>query len=378
MRESTCVSTQTNGFTKLYLEIPEKNEQLPVVRNDQQILFIKYFDIKAQKLRGLGHMFVSSNEKVGSILSTLVERAGLPKSTSIQLFEEVKPTAIDPLKSDITFRKAEIQHGDIVCFQQTLTTKEIDEITKSGLIAAVPDYYTSLYNRACILFKPKPNTTTANNNNNNNNASQQEVKLTLDRTANYVTVAKTLASKLNVEASKIRFTSSNNITHQPREIIHYKPGTRLEEMMIGLPKPQDYAQTLSFDNINIPVMFYEVMDEDVADLESKRSIAVNIIGPNLRKETRVTALLPRTGSVRQLLDQVIAKGKMEVKDANKIRLYEVVDGKVTKEFSPDQTVDNVAVDRTAVVYAEVKKKKKRQHNIILVCNLTYKTAYSKR
>lgn len=344
MRESTCVSTQTNGFTKLYLEIAEKNQPLPVLRNDQQILFIKYFDVKAQKIRGLGHIFVASNEKIGSILSTLVERAGLPKNTSIQLFEEVKPTAIDLLKSDITFRKAEIQHGDIVCFQQTLSQKEADEYTKNGLSATVPDYYTSLYNRACILFKPKPNTATTNT---------EEVQLTLDRTANYVTVAKALASKLNVEASKIRFTSSNNITRQPREIIHYKPGTRLEEMMIGLPRPQDYGQIVSFDNINIPVMFYEVMDEDVADLESKRSIVVNIIGPTLRKETKVTALLPRTGSVRQLLDQVIAKGKMEVKDADKIRLYEAVDGKVTKEFSLDQTVDNVAVDKTAVVYAEV-------------------------
>ncbi|CAO0793297.1 unnamed protein product [Mucor circinelloides] len=343
MRESTCVSTQTNGFTKLYLEIAEKNQPLPVLRNDQQILFIKYFDVKAQKIRGLGHIFVASNEKIGSILSTLVEKAGLPKNTSIQLFEEVKPTAIDLLKSDITFRKAEIQHGDIVCFQQTLSQKEADEYTKNGLSATVPDYYTSLYNRACILFKPKPNTATTNT---------EEVQLTLDRTANYVTVAKALASKLNVEASKIRFTSSNNITHQPREIIHYKPGTRLEEMMIGLPRPQDYGQIVSFDNINIPVMFYEVMDEDVADLESKRSIVVNIIGPTLRKETKVTALLPRTGSVRQLLDQVIAKGKMEVKDADKIRLYEAVDGKVTKEFSLDQTVDNVAVDKTAVVYAE--------------------------
>jgi ubiquitin carboxyl-terminal hydrolase 7 len=69
-------------------------------------------------------MFVSLNDKVGSILSTLVEKAGLTKNTSIQLYEEVKPTAIDLLKSDQTFRKAEIQHGDILCFQQTLSQRE--------------------------------------------------------------------------------------------------------------------------------------------------------------------------------------------------------------------------------------------------------------
>jgi ubiquitin carboxyl-terminal hydrolase 7 len=54
----------------------------------------------------------------------LVEKAGLPKSTSIQLFEEIKPSSIELLKSDQTFRKAEIQHGDIVCFQQSISQKE--------------------------------------------------------------------------------------------------------------------------------------------------------------------------------------------------------------------------------------------------------------
>lgn len=74
--------------------------------------------------RGLGHIFVSLGDKVGSIISTLVEKAGLPKSTSIQLYEEIKPSSIELLKDDQTFRKAEIQHGDILCFQQTISQKE--------------------------------------------------------------------------------------------------------------------------------------------------------------------------------------------------------------------------------------------------------------
>lgn len=183
--------------------------------------------------------------------------------------------------------------------------------------------------------------------------SRPEVKIVLDRTASYVVIAKTLASHLKVEASKIQFTSSDPITNQPRDVIVYKPGTKLEEMLPNIPKPSDYANFVSFDNVSTPVMYYEVMDVDVADLESKRSIDVTIIGPTLRKETKVTALVSRAGSVRQLLDQIIVKGKMDIKDPNKIRLYEAVDGKVTKEFSPDQTVDNVACEKSAVVYAEV-------------------------
>lgn len=51
MREATCVNTSSNGFTKLFLEVAEDGKSLPVLRNDHVILFIKYFDIKEQRLR---------------------------------------------------------------------------------------------------------------------------------------------------------------------------------------------------------------------------------------------------------------------------------------------------------------------------------------
>ena len=214
------------------------------------------------------------------------------------------------------------------------------------MITSVPDYYNMLYNQTCILFQPTPN-------NNNNHEKKQEVKLVLDRTSNYITVANKLAQQLGLEASKIRFISSHPITNQPRDVILYKPSIKIEEMLPNIPKPSDYAQFVSFDNVGTPVLYYEVLDVDIADLDSKRSIDVTVIGSTLRKETKVNALVSRAGSVRHLLDQIIVKGKMDTKDPSKIRLYEAVNGKVTKEFSPDQTVDNVASEKTAIVYAEV-------------------------
>ncbi|EIE78675.1 hypothetical protein RO3G_03379 [Rhizopus delemar RA 99-880] len=352
LRELTGGSAFSNGFTKLFLETAEKGKPLPSFRNDQALLFIKYFDVKEQKMRGLGHMFVSQNDKVASILSLLVERAGLKKSTSIQLFEEVKPMEIEPIKTDQTFRKANIQHGDIICFQCTLSQRETDEILKKGNIASVPEYYASLYNRTMILFKPLPS---ANN--------KQEIKLILNRTATYTVIAKALAKELGADANRIRFTACHPITHQPRETITYKPTLRLEEMMPSLPKPNEYQQFVSLEKMNTPSLFYELLEVDIADLESKRSIEVNVLGPTLRKETKVTALVSRAGTVRQLLDQVILKGKMEAKDPAKIRLYEALDGKLTKEFSLEQPVDNVATEKNAIVYAEPIPKDELEMNL---------------
>jgi ubiquitin carboxyl-terminal hydrolase 7 len=51
MRETTCLNTSHNGFTKLFLEVAEDDKPLPALRNDQVILFIKYFDVKEQRLR---------------------------------------------------------------------------------------------------------------------------------------------------------------------------------------------------------------------------------------------------------------------------------------------------------------------------------------
>ncbi|CAO3694083.1 unnamed protein product [Rhizopus stolonifer] len=331
----------TNGFAKLYLETAENDKPLPALRNDQILLFVKYFDVKEQKLRGLGHIFASQNDKISSILSSLVERTGLKKSTSIQLFEEVSPTHIEPIKTDQTFRKSNFQHGNIICFQCTMSQRETDEVLKTGHVASLPEYFTSLYNKVMVLFKPLPSV-----------INKQEVKIILNRTADYTSVAKALAKELEADANRIRFTASHPITHQPRQTITYKPTLRLEEMMSNLPKPNEYRLFVGFEKMNTPSIFYELLEIDIADLESKRSIEVNVLGSNLRKETKVTALVSRAGTVNQLLGQIILKGKMDVKDPVKIRLYEVLDSKLTKEFSLEQPVDNVATEKKAVVYAE--------------------------
>ncbi|KAG1172248.1 hypothetical protein G6F70_001903 [Rhizopus microsporus] len=352
LKELTCGSAFNNGLTKLYLEKSEKDKPLPSLRNDQVLLFVKYFDVKEQKLRGLGHMFVSLNDKIASILSNLNERAGLKKSTSIQLFEEVKPLSIEPIKTDQTFRKIDIQHGDIICFQISLSQREMDDLSKKGYITTAPDYYASLYNRSFVLFKPLPST-----------QHKQEAKLVLNRHSSYTAVAQELAKEIGANPNRIRFTSSHPITHQPREVIAYKPTTKLEEMIPNLPKPADYQQFVSFEKMNTPILFYETLEVDLADLESKRSIEVSVLGPTLRRETKVTALVSRAGTVRQLLDQVIAKSKMEVKDPAKIRLYEAVDSKLTKEFSLEQPVDNVATEKNAIVYAEPIPKDELEMNL---------------
>jgi ubiquitin carboxyl-terminal hydrolase 7 len=180
---------------------------------------------------------------------------------------------------------------------------------------------------------------------------QEGVQLVLDRTLPYSAVVARLASQLNVEAGKIRLMDDRDT---PAHLVQYKEDTPLEVMVSDLPSPEDYMHHIEFARVHTPIVYYEVLDINVADLESKRSIDVTVVGPTLRQGTKVTALVSRIGTVKQLLETIIAKAKLEIEDPSLIRLFEVENGLVTKEFSPDQTVDSVATEENAMVYAEVK------------------------
>ena len=46
------------------------------------------------------------------------------KDMKLRPFQEIKNSMIEPMKSKSTMQQAEIQDGDIVCFQKMLPDKE--------------------------------------------------------------------------------------------------------------------------------------------------------------------------------------------------------------------------------------------------------------
>lgn len=51
MRQNTSLNPMSTSFVKLYLETPENEKPLPVIKNDQRLVFIKYFDVAKQEMR---------------------------------------------------------------------------------------------------------------------------------------------------------------------------------------------------------------------------------------------------------------------------------------------------------------------------------------
>ena len=122
--------------------------------NSPILLFLKYFDTDNQTLLGVGHIYVKKQSKVSEIVpqilrimtksfpssslfaqsatrpsvngfpASIASQAGQSTAPSLTLFEEIKQSMIEPMKPKITLQQSELQDGDIICFQKTLSEKE--------------------------------------------------------------------------------------------------------------------------------------------------------------------------------------------------------------------------------------------------------------
>ncbi|KAI8073083.1 hypothetical protein BC940DRAFT_290503 [Gongronella butleri] len=363
-RESSCASSQFSGFAKFYLEMAQGDEPLPEIKPDSILIFLKYFDPSQQQVRGLGHMVVSLSEKVGDIRPRLLERAGLPPNQALELYEEVKPAVIDPMAPKATFKQSEIQNGDIICFQEPVSESLSLELYNVGKCANVREYYKSVYNRVVVQFKPKHDKNEVTNGGSNHGSSlggshggNDVVQLVLNREATYMQVVRELASKLEdgINWINIRLTMANPLTEQPKEVIPFRTTIQLEEMARGMVRPQEYARAVSLDALTpLPLIYYEVLPVSVESLESQRALNVTMLGPGgIREETTVSVNVPRVGTVASIVPALVQskKCKIEMTPPERLRFFESVGGRITKEFTLDQSIDNVS-DNVSVLYVE--------------------------
>lgn len=98
-----------------------------IVKNDLILLFLKHFDAEAQTLHGLGHVYVNKEKKVEELVPLICKKMSwgekLPGDDKVMLWEEIKPNMIETLRAKQTLKAAELQDGDIVCFQKVTEKK---------------------------------------------------------------------------------------------------------------------------------------------------------------------------------------------------------------------------------------------------------------
>ncbi|CAG8805900.1 29716_t:CDS:2, partial [Racocetra persica] len=181
------------------------------------LVFIKYFDPYTQSLESLGHLYVQEFGKVSDILC---KKKNFPPNTPLTLYEEIKPSMIEKMMPKFTFKKSEIQNGDIICFQRILTQNEIQEHESAGRIHSIPEFYESLSTNIIIHFKskfgyrdPKP-----------------EFNLVLNKKMRYDAVANQVAAHLDTNPLNLRFTTVH-LSGKPKHEIDRKTDQTLSEIL---------------------------------------------------------------------------------------------------------------------------------------------------
>ncbi|ORX89747.1 ubiquitin carboxyl-terminal hydrolase 5 [Basidiobolus meristosporus CBS 931.73] len=313
------------GELRLYLDIMEHPfmPQLwfPSVGPAKGFLmaFIKYYDPKLQAMENLGKFYLGKTGKVGDVIPHLLEAKGLPSGCRIKIYEEIKPGMIEVLNPKSTFQQAEIQDGDILCFQKEAQDKEVQELGPDCL-ATIPEYFDFIATRIVVLFKPKFK----------DREPRPEIELVLGKKMSYDTVALKLAEELKTDHLKLRFTSVNPPTGAPKNIIKRTTGLVLNDML----QPSYMAPTQH-------VLYYEMLDVSILELETKKFLKVNWLGTNAKVEETPELLVPKNSVVSDVIDTLSAKVKLSADGTQKIRMYEALNSKIHREFSGNEPIVNI-------------------------------------
>lgn len=268
---------------------PEIQSPNPGNSNSPILVFLKYFDAEAQTLKGVGHIYVKKQQKVSDMVPMILHVMqwkdgvnglanglavnGIAAGTStptIALYEEIKHSMIEPMKPKATLQQAELQDGDIVCFQKMLSDKQTASIAQSGGYTDAKDFYDHLLNRMPIEFASKPGT-------------QNEAdgfKLALSRKMSYDQFSAKVGEYLKVNPTHLRFSTVNATTGKAKGIVKRIGSQNLYNIM----KPQ-YGQ-YGNSNQRDDMLYYEVLDMSLSELDTKKSLKVTWVTEGVSKEVK--------------------------------------------------------------------------------------------
>jgi len=321
-----------------------------VVKNDLILLFLKWFDVETQALRGVGHVYISKEKKVEELIPIIMKKMSWDKLSSderIQLWEEIKPNMIEGLKGKQSLKAAELQDGDIVCFQRVHDRKSklslSDKSDKQSSEEAKPvdrsedarEYYDFLVNKRTVWFRAHPQKCDPE--------TYKEFEMVLNSKMSYDRLSEKVGEKLGVEPTHLRFYTVNASSNNPRAAVKRGQNQTLQNILV----PAGYGQ-LNMNQRN-DALFFEVLEMSLAELDTKKSIKLTLLSEGLTKEEQFDILVPKNGQVEDLIGCLVAKAKIPSEDeAGPIRIYEISNHKFFRELERSYPVISIN-DYTTVI-----------------------------
>lgn len=324
-----------------------------VVKNDLILLFLKCFDLESQELRGAGHVYISREKKVEDLVPLIMKKMGwgekLPSDEKVMLWEEIKPNMIEGLKAKQSLKGAELQDGDIVCFQRTPDRKHAlekrlglgenksseESVKKSDRFEDAREYYDFLLNKKTVKFHAHPTRSDP--------AKYPAFELVLNSRISYDQLAEKVGSVLTVDPTHIRFYTVNGATGNPRTPVKRGPNQTLQSILV----PSGYGQLNM--NQRPDALYFEVLDMSLAELDTKKNVKVTWLSEGITKEDHFDILVTKSGNIDDLIQGLIKKAQIpDEVEGGRIRVFETSSHKFFRELPREYPVISIN-DYTSVV-----------------------------
>lgn len=321
-----------------------------VVKNDLILLFLKWFDAEAQRLRGVSHVYISKEKKVEELIPIILKKMNwgekLPSDEKIMMWEEIKPNMIDGLTSKKTFKASELGDGDIICFQRVPerksrlglgSDKQSSEEHKSpDRFEDAREYYEFLINKRTVNFGPHPQRC--------DRETFPEFELVLNTKITYDKLCEKVGEKLEVEPTHLRFYTVNASSRNPKTAVK-----RGQQTLASILTPSGYGQ-LNVNQMN-DALYFEVLDMSLAELDNKKSIKITLLSEGVTKEDQYDVLVAKNGQVQDLIESLVKKAKIpSEEEAGRIRVYETSNHKFFRELERNYPV--ISINEYTTVIAE--------------------------
>ncbi|KAF1981728.1 cysteine proteinase [Aulographum hederae CBS 113979] len=292
-----------------------KVDQQTAQQNRPILLFLKCFEVENQTLLGMGHFYAAWQDKVSDISEQILALTGWPAGTSFKLYEEIKRNMIETMKPKSTLAASELQDGDIITVQKAIPEKDALALQIVGKYSDTKDFYDWMLNRVSVKFQPR-------------GAEDDDgaFELVLSQKMSYDQLSARVGEHLGVDRTHLRFCPVNLNTGRPKAPLKYTTVNNLGQML----NPNTYA----YGTVNTQrndAFYYEILEFSMAELEQRRGFKVLLLSEGLSKEEQFEVLVPRNGTVQDIIDSVAQKANIPEEVVGDLRLYESHGNKIYKE-----------------------------------------------
>ncbi|KAI8978533.1 hypothetical protein BDB01DRAFT_799109 [Pilobolus umbonatus] len=338
--------TTNQTVLRLYLEKYRPEYGQPAfppyqMSNPYALIFIKLYLPETQTIQGLGPMYIHKDAKVSSILDDLRRMAGFELDQDILLYEEIRPAMIEVVDTHNTFNQAEIQDGDILIVQRTVSAEESEYLISRDEHPTADSYLNYEVGKISVWFAPVHPTVHEEDDDEDESESEEEeeFELMLHKDMGYEQISERVAKELGVDSDKLRLINPY--------VTGKVPLKRFAGLKLGKILPQTAYHRAKF--------LYEKLDVSLEEMESKCMVTVVLCTPTLKDEVPVEVLMPKDSyMLKDLMTELAKKGATfkTVSGTREVRFFDEIHGKFNVEYNDEIWRDRVSAFNALKIYAE--------------------------